>query len=141
MKYILKYLLSNESFIIVMSELFEKCTEYEIISYIWKSTIAIPLHEKGLLHLQINYWLVPLTCILNKVFENLIWNHILNFTMEDINCNQHGFVNVKSILSNILESIDIINKYLTERIFGFLQGISYGIWLLFTSKNEKLRYF
>ena len=30
------------------------------------------------------------------------------------NCNQHGFVNDKSTLSNILQRIDIINEYLME---------------------------
>ena len=29
-----------------------------------------------------------------------------------MNCNQHGFVNGKSTLFNILESIDNINKYM-----------------------------
>ena len=32
-----------------------------------------------------------------------------------MNRNQHGFVNGKSTLSNILKSIDIINEYLMER--------------------------
>ena len=31
-----------------------------------------------------------------------------------MNCNQYGFVNNKSIFSNILESVDFINEYLME---------------------------
>ena len=38
----------------------------------------------------------------------------MNFIADDINHNQHGFANGKSILSNLLESIDTINKYLKE---------------------------
>ena len=33
---------------------------------------------------------------------------------DDINCNQHGFFDGKSILSNILKSSDIINEYFIE---------------------------
>ena len=39
-------------------------------------------------------------------------NHIANFIGDDINCNQLGFVNGKSILSYTLESFSILNKYL-----------------------------
>ena len=43
-----------------------------------------------------------------------IRNQLLNFIGDDINYNQHGFVSGKSSLSNILESIDIINEYFIE---------------------------
>ena len=33
---------------------------------------------------------------------------------EDLNCNQYGFINGKSTLSDILESIDILYEYLLE---------------------------
>ena len=53
-------------------------------------------------------------------------NSILNFIGENLNYNQPGFISGKSRLSNILESIDIINQYLIEgnnvdiiMIFGF----------------------
>ena len=36
------------------------------------------------------------------------------FIEEDINCNQHAFVNGKWTSYNILESIDIVNEYLIE---------------------------
>ena len=35
--------------------------------------------------------------------------------VNSINCNQHSFVNGKSSLSNILESVDNINQYLMEK--------------------------
>ena len=47
--------------------------------------------------------------MLCKVFEKLIKNHKLNFIYKDIYYNQHGFDIDKSILSNILESNDVIN--------------------------------
>ena len=42
----LKYLSSNESFTSVICKLFEKCIKYEMIPYICKTAIVIPLHKK-----------------------------------------------------------------------------------------------
>ena len=44
----------------------------------------------------------------------MIRNNILNFILDDIKCNQNDLVHGKSILSNILESIDTIKEYLME---------------------------
>ena len=73
-----------------------------------------------------------LICVLCQVFGKLIRNYILNF-IEDINCNQDGFISGKSILSNVLESFDIMNEYLMEGdnadiIFWILAR--YFIWYL-----------
>ena len=65
-KYISKYLLSNASFIKAISKLFEKCNE--MIPYIWKTEIVIPLHKM--------VRPVSLICILCKFFKKLIRNHI-----------------------------------------------------------------
>ena len=85
-----------------------------MIPYIWKTAIVKTLHKKDLIHLKSNYQPVSLICILYMAFEKLIRNHLLNFIWKDINCNQHDFVNSKSRLFDILESIDIINEYLME---------------------------
>ena len=82
--------------------------------YLEKCNCNTTTHKKGSIHLKINYRRLSLICILCKVFEKLIYTHILNFIEKDINCNQYGFINCKSTLSNILESIDIIYEYLME---------------------------
>ena len=94
-------------------KLFEKCN-MKWFPYIWKTVIVIPLNKNGLMHLKSNYWSISLTCILCKVFEKLIRNHIPNFMRVNMNYKQHGFIYGKSALSNILESIDMINEYLME---------------------------
>ena len=51
---------SNESFI---NRLFEKCIEHEMISYISKIAIVIPLHKNSSIHLKSNHRPVSQTCI------------------------------------------------------------------------------
>ena len=111
---VLKFLSANEGFVNALTILFNKCIKDEILPDIWKTATVIPLHKKGPIHLPSNYRPVSLTCILCKVFEKFIRTHILNFLQDNIAKNQHGFVLGKSTLSNLLESIDIINEYLTE---------------------------
>ena len=88
--------------------MFEKSKEYELIPYIWKTAIVISVHKKGSINLKSNYQPVSLTCIFCKVFEKLIINQILYSIGEDINCNQHGFVNGERTY-DILESISMIS--------------------------------
>ena len=111
---ILKFLSTNAGFVAALTLLFNKCIKDEKIPEIWKTATVIPLHKKGSIHLPSNYRPVSLTCILCKLFEKIIRSHILNFIKSKFISNQHGFVQGKSTLSNLLESIDTINEYLSE---------------------------
>ena len=111
---ILKFLSSNESFIAAITELFNKCIKDENIPSIWKTAIVVPIHKKGSMHLPSNYRPVSLTCILCKIYEKFIRTHILNFIKDKIISSQHGFVQGKSTLSNLLETIDVINEFLCD---------------------------
>ena len=55
-----------------------------------------------------NYRPISLTCILCKVYEKLLSKHLYNHVREYINLNQHGFVEGKSCLSNLLETLQNI---------------------------------
>ena len=63
--------------------------------------------------------------VFNVTFFFKYWLEIpSNFMGENMNCNQPGFVNGKSTLSSVLESIYIIREYSIEGdnadiIFGF----------------------
>ena len=111
---ILKFLSKNEGFVNAITVLFNKCIKDGKIPEIWKIATVIPLHKKGSIHLPCNYRPVSLTSILCKVYEKFIRKHILDFIKDSINSNQHGFSAGKSTLSNLLESIDIINEYLSD---------------------------
>ena len=55
---------------------------------------------------------MSLTCILCKVFEQLVRKHIVDFLEDNISTHQHGFVRGKSCLSNLLETFDEILELL-----------------------------
>ena len=73
-----------------------------------ESNIVVALHKKGAFSDAGNYRPISLTCILCKVYEKLLSKHLYNHVKEYINLNQHGFVEGKSCLSNLLETLQNI---------------------------------
>ena len=49
-----------------------------------------------------------------KVYERLIRKHVLSFVVDKISTDQHGFVEKKSCLSNLLETVDTILEKLDD---------------------------
>ncbi len=59
-----------------------------------------------------NYRPVSLTSVLSKVMENFTHDHIMSFVSEHglISIAQHGFVQRKSCVTNLLEARDILTE-------------------------------
>ena len=111
---LLKALSGNYSFINAVGELFRNCAESGVIPTMWKEANVVPLHKKGAKNLASNYRPVSLTCILCKIYEKCIRNHILEHIENFISPQQHGFVGGRSCLSNLLETVDIVLGMIDE---------------------------
>ena len=111
---LLKFLADNTNFVWSLTELLNKCIVDECIPSIWKSAVVVPIHKKGSVHLPENYRPVSLTCVLCKMYENILREHILSYVIDIITDKQHGFVPGKSCLSNLLETLDKANEYMFE---------------------------
>ena len=111
---LLKYLAENDNFVASLTGLLKRCIVEECIPEIWKTAVVIPIHKKGSVHLPENYRPVSLTCILCKLYETILREHILAFVLELITDKQHGFLRGKSCLSNLLETLDKANEYMAE---------------------------
>jgi hypothetical protein len=94
--------------------LFIKCNETGVLPEVWKSASVVGLFKKGAKSDPLNYRPVSLTCILCKVYEKFIRSHILNFLEARICKDQHGFMEGKSCLSNLLETFDSIFELISE---------------------------
>ena len=111
---LLKSLANDNRFVAAVTKLFSKCTETGELPNIWKSASVVSLYKKGAKSDPLNYRPVSLTCILCKVYEQLLRFHIVNFLEDRISKHQHGFVKGKSCLSNLLETFDAILELLDE---------------------------
>ena len=111
---LLKSLADDCSFVIALTKLFNCCSESGVLPKIWKTASVVPLFKKGSKSDPLNYRPVSLTCVLCKVYEQLIRKHILEFLEGRISNEQHGFVKGKSCLSNLLETFDTILDLIDE---------------------------
>ena len=101
-------LAENEHFVNSVTTLFVKCFESGCIPLQWKTANVVALHKKGSKALASNYRPISLTCIMCKMYEQLIRQHVMNHVRSSISNKQHGFLPGRSCLSNLLEALDII---------------------------------
>ncbi|KAL5250782.1 hypothetical protein ACHWQZ_G016501 [Mnemiopsis leidyi] len=113
---LLKSLAYDDSFVEAVTQLFVKCSETGTLPEVWKSASVVALFKKGTKSDPLNYGPVSLTCILCKVYEKLVREHLLDFLEGRISKHQHGFVKGKSCLSNLLETFDNILNLLDEGV-------------------------
>ena len=111
---LLRFLGDDANFVEAVTELFNKCLFEQCIPVEWKSAIVVPLHKKGSVHEPNNYRPISLTSILCKMYEKLLRQHLLGQISHHISPKQHGFTTGKSCLSNLLETLDVINEYMAE---------------------------
>ena len=111
---LLRALSEDYSFVHATGELFRKCVHSGTIPRVWKEANVVALHKKGPKNVAANYIPVSLTCIISKIYEKFVRNHILAHIEGHISSQQHGFVGGRSCLSNLLETVDIILDMLDE---------------------------
>ena len=104
---LLKHLSNNDNFTSSLLELFQKCFNTGKIPKVWKTAHVTPLHKKGDKSDPRNYRPISLTCVLSKVYEKLLRNHLLDHIEPFIFKNQHGFVPNRSCMSNLLDTMDV----------------------------------
>ena len=76
----------------------------------------MPLFKKGSRNKSENYRLVNLTSIICKLLERLIKDHMVGFLVRHklLNPSQHGFLKVRSCLTNMLCFLERIKKWIDE---------------------------
>ncbi len=99
-----------------LSIIFEKSFETGKLPEIWLKANIIPLFKKGNKLDPTNYRPISLTSIVCKIMEKIIRDEIMNYLVINnlIISQQHGFVNNKSCITNLLETLDLITKALAD---------------------------
>ena len=111
---LLKSLSENEAFVDTVTALFQSCYDTGVLPKAWKTAEVKALYKKGDKMHSKNYRPISLTCILSKLFEKLMRNHILDHVYEYICTEQHGFLPKRSCLSNLLDCIHHAYEILEE---------------------------
>ena len=95
-----------------LSLIFEKSFVTGSIPKLWSCANVVPLFKKGNKLDQTNYRPVSLTSIVCKIMERIIRDQMMVYLVENnlISKEQHGFVNNKSCITNLLGTLDLITQ-------------------------------
>ena len=98
--------------------IFELSLSSGVCPYKWKQANVTPIFKKGSRLDPGNYRPVSLTSIVCKTLEKIIRDTIMSHLLVNnlINDRQHGFVNGKACVTNLLEALDFLTKCLQDKI-------------------------
>ena len=84
------------------------------VPFEWKEANIIPLFKKGSRNKSENYRPMSLTSVICKLVERLIKDHMVDFLVKHnlLNSSQHGFLKVRSCLTNMLCFLEEITKWI-----------------------------
>ena len=111
---LLKSLANDFKFVEAVVILFRACTDTVTIPKVWKSANVSALFKNGSKTEPLNYRPVSLTCVICKVYEQIVRSSMIDFLEGKLSIHQHGFMKNKSCLSNLLETFDSIINLLEE---------------------------
>ena len=97
--------------------MFNLSLEEGIVPSEWKEAIIMLQFKKGSSNKSENYRPVSLTLVVCKLLETLISGHKVEFLVKHklINTSQHGFLNARSCLTNLLCFLKKITKRVDVR--------------------------
>ena len=83
---------------------------------VWKTANVCPIFKKGSKTEPGNYRPVSLTCVICKVMESVIRDSIVEHLTKNklIRDSQHGFMAGRSCLTNLLEYLEALTKWVDE---------------------------
>ena len=94
--------------------LFNKSLHSAVVPDEWKLANVVPVFKRGIKEHVQNYRPISLLCIVSKVLERCVLNHIWEHLQEIINDHQHGFMPGRSCTSQLVGVLDKIGKVLAR---------------------------
>ena len=91
-----------------ISKLFLKVFKEGTLPQTWKDAIITPLFKKGNRNSPTNYRPISLTCIIVKMFESILREHLLDHLIRNnlLSNSQHGFLPGRSCTTNLLTVLE-----------------------------------
>ena len=98
-----------------LHNLFSSCLELGDIPSEWKIHKICPVPKSGDLLCVENYRPISLLCITGKVLERIVYDKIIDFIRPKISNHQHGFLQNRSCLTQLLSSFAFIFDKLNNK--------------------------
>ena len=86
-----------------LTALFQRSMREGRIPKQWQEANVVPVHKKGSREDVRNYRPISLLCVVSKVMERCIYNHLYNNLKDVLSNSQHGFLPGRSTTSQLLD--------------------------------------
>ena len=99
-----------------LATIFRKSLDEGVVPEAWRMANVTPIFKKGSKTNVGNYRPVSLTSVLCKVMEGLLKDVLMKHLLQNqlLNASQHGFMQRKSCLTNLVEYLDVLTKLVDE---------------------------
>ena len=91
-----------------IAAMFNRTIECGVVPSDWKKGVISPIFKKGSKNIAANYRPISLTCVLCKLMESLLRDHVLNHLIVNnlLSKKQHGFISGRSTVTQLLKYLD-----------------------------------
>lgn len=93
-----------------LAHIFNLCIRKGTFPDKFKETVVVPLHKKGDTCNVSNYRPISIINAISKIFETILYKFIAQNVSKDIVPQQHGFIEGKSTVSNLLVFTNFISR-------------------------------
>lgn len=99
-----------------LTDIFNRSLEESYVPTDWKTAIVVPIHKARETNLAGNYRPVSLTSVPSKILERILREKIADYLLAEglLNPAQHGFIQGRSCLTNLLLALDKITDALDK---------------------------
>ena len=99
-----------------LSTIFKKSIDEGVVPEDWRTANVTPIFKKGSKASVGNYRPVSLTSVLCKVMEGILKDALMKHLLQNdiISASQHGFMQKKSCLTNLVEYLDVLTKLIDD---------------------------
>ena len=96
--------------------LFSLSLSHQSIPVEWRTHFITPIHKSGTRSLVNNYRPISLLCIISKVLERIIYNHITVFVTGSLSSIQFGFLKNRSTVKQLLIFLNSVHQSLNNKV-------------------------
>ena len=110
-----------------LHHLFSLSPSQHYIPLEWRTHLIRPIFKSGDKHDAKNYRPISLLCVVSKVLERLVFDHMIDFVRSSVSTSQFGFLKGRSSLQQLLIFWNsVINSYQTDVVYlDFKEGFQF----------------
>lgn len=99
----------------ILCKIFNLCLDVGVFPTAWKTSIVVPVPKGGNVNSVKNYRPISLLTNFSKLFERIVFNHLIFNIKCQLSPNQHGFLSGRSTVTNLVSFLQYTAPAVLDR--------------------------